>query len=668
MDQAAQSNQGEIAMRNLLLKKEQLAAYFNQHRLTNTLTTNQIDDNLINQIAINHQQVEQNQQQLNHSLNHQLNHQLNQQLNQQLNEQLNQQLNHRMNYPLSQQIAHLNTSKLNRHSPNRISPTHLSQQVKPILISNDQIDKEKVSGFNPFSTNRQLNDTQLKYSSPSNFKQPPLSDTTMQAPANRLQSSAFRPIPRRKDSVYSMDSLDSKRLNYDQQLVNLLNRSRTIEFIEPNQRVKSPKKNYIDKMMKVNGQVRPYTPTRLSSETPYKTSFHLANQFQQSLNHLPNSVPLSNSLNSLNHLTSMQNTSSSINYSSSNDDDDQLPLDMSKPNKTKLDSATADESVTKKTKLIKDADISQYINKIIAENSAIVETHDLKLSKRTSTRNSTSNLPSHLHQQQFKNNKNQLQRMNRSVSVIQPPQLQQPNYSELLNHDSPKLVSALRGQLENGQSSSKQPMNLEANSLLSSPLYSLYQNQQQQHQLTSAKLNRKLSDGSCLYSSASSKLDNLDSSFMKSFLPAKAPTIKVTPPYCSPGDETDTQLDNYSKSSIIKDLLLVKKDALQSNSDKNAYENDPQSDKRTDDQMKGDQEELSCLVYVCTICNIAFRNKETLNAHQTHYCKNNLTAQQSNKDLYSEVSRLAEINESIREDNRSKGMYCTNDFIRTTSI
>ncbi|KAI1289919.1 Zinc finger protein 40 [Halotydeus destructor] len=33
------------------------------------------------------------------------------------------------------------------------------------------------------------------------------------------------------------------------------------------------------------------------------------------------------------------------------------------------------------------------------------------------------------------------------------------------------------------------------------------------------------------------------------------------------------------------------------------------------------QEELSMLYYVCTICKIAFRNKENLEAHQLHYCK-----------------------------------------------
>ena len=35
------------------------------------------------------------------------------------------------------------------------------------------------------------------------------------------------------------------------------------------------------------------------------------------------------------------------------------------------------------------------------------------------------------------------------------------------------------------------------------------------------------------------------------------------------------------------------------------------------------EHELSMLYYVCTICNIAFRNKENLEAHQLHYCKGN---------------------------------------------
>lgn len=36
-----------------------------------------------------------------------------------------------------------------------------------------------------------------------------------------------------------------------------------------------------------------------------------------------------------------------------------------------------------------------------------------------------------------------------------------------------------------------------------------------------------------------------------------------------------------------------------------------------------DPDELSMLVYVCTICRIAFRKKETLEIHQLHYCRQN---------------------------------------------
>ena len=94
------------------------------------------------------------------------------------------------------------------------------------------------------------------------------------------------------------------------------------------------------------------------------------------------------------------------------------------------------------------------------------KTNELKLPKtRTNTRNSTSNLPSSTFQQFKSKNPATLHRTNRSISVVQSPFHSQRNYNELLNqsnkiiddnrlnvnrlnHDSPKLVSALRGQLE----------------------------------------------------------------------------------------------------------------------------------------------------------------------------------------------------------------------------
>ena len=42
-----------------------------------------------------------------------------------------------------------------------------------------------------------------------------------------------------------------------------------------------------------------------------------------------------------------------------------------------------------------------------------------------------------------------------------------------------------------------------------------------------------------------------------------------------------------------------------------------------------DSEELSMLVYVCTICKIAFRNKQNLEIHQMHYCRQKAPTVQS---------------------------------------
>ena len=91
MDQTAQSNQTEIALRSLQLKKEQIEAFFNQHRLltNNSLPDNQLSEN-VNPIANANLQIELNQlNELNH-LNQQLlnHHLLTQQLGQQLHPKL----------------------------------------------------------------------------------------------------------------------------------------------------------------------------------------------------------------------------------------------------------------------------------------------------------------------------------------------------------------------------------------------------------------------------------------------------------------------------------------------------------------------------------------------------------------------------------------------------
>ena len=145
----------------------------------------------------------------------------------------------------------------------------------------------------------------------------------------------------------------------------------------------------------------------LDQQTQFKSSFLLPNQIQQlntsksttSFQHqlssnLNSNSSLNNSNSSLNHSflnsssslnQSFNNSNTSLNYSNNystkddndddddedDDEDDNLPLDMSKSSKTKNE--YTNDSLIKNTKLIKDADIGQYINKIISENEAIVE-------------------------------------------------------------------------------------------------------------------------------------------------------------------------------------------------------------------------------------------------------------------------------------------------------
>lgn len=671
MDQA-QSNQTEIAMRSFKLKKEQIEAYFNRnHLIANTLplslqTNPSLNESLINQNQLTNQQVD---QQLNHQLNPQIPHQLH---------------------------PNLEKSKLNRS----LSPNQLNSIFNPISLTNDQLDNERFKNNLNFLThfNGSLNNVSslnnLKSINETNQFISPLKrdDLSSKQP---IQTSAFKPVARRKDSVYSMDCKlfdPNKRLTYDQQLMDLIkNKSIDLSLNEqlndlPIQRIKSPKKSFNLIRKSPTGQMNtPYSPTRhLASEqqsTFNKNSFS-PSQFHQltsinkpqssSINHLSNLNSLSlnsnsslnspfNNLsfnyNSFNNSTLNQislnhsiNSVSSLNYSKDDEDDDNsLPLDMTK-NKSSTKKDNSDEDLNMKSKRIKEANISQYINKIISDNEAIIETNELKLPKRLSSRNSTSNLPSNLSQLRSKNN--HLNRMNRSMSVVQPPVQLQNNFDlnrlnvDRLNHESPKLVSALRGQLEINEQRIKSIPNLQStinleqpnSSILTSSLYSAFQTEQ----------NRKLS-GNYLFLK---QLDNLDNNASKSFFNSKTPTIKVTPPSGSSlQEESVHNLDNYSKSSIIKDLLLVNKDSFQQKTDKIN-----EDDHKLDESTKSDQEELSCLVYVCTICNIAFRNKETLAAHQTHYCKNN---NQSNKELYSEVARLTDgckdSTDKLNKNNMSRG-------------
>lgn len=619
MDQTAQSNQAEIANYALQLKNEQLAAYFQTQRL---IRANPLNEDLINhqnQLATN------NQKQIDLS-------------------------------PKFSQHSNQNTI-------NRLSPAH--QQLITGMILSEQSDKMKTD-FNHLFNHLYLNSTtskimnestQLKESNLNNLNNlnkfndhqnlitttNPLTNPTI----THQPHSAFRPV-KRKDSIYCLNSSDSKKLN-DQQLLNLFHKR--IDFNdtthnEHNQRIKIPKKNFTARM----------SPNELEQ---LNNSINNSNTLNSSINHSTKSYTPNRhiSLDRSNYITSDQfpdkqtfnsvfnrSSDSPLNNNSSsylNIKDCNQPLDMTKSSQLKND---LNKSLAKKTKLMKDADIGQYINKIISENEEtmkrIIETNDSKPLKRNSSRNSTSNLPTNLHQSlssplaiQSSASKSSLQqnRINRSISVIQPPyQLQR--YNELIsndriNHESPKLMNALRGQLENSTSPNlSEAQNKLSNSFLTNPLdsalYSLYQSNPHL-----AKFNRKLSDGNYLY--PNQQLDNnLDnSSFMKNFLSSsiKAPTIKVTPPCSREEDSSNSCLDNSkNNSSIIKDLLLVSKEnnTKQNKSDSDSVQKDVQS---KDDFKTQDQEELSCLFYVCTICKIAFRNEETLIAHQTHYCKNNLS-------------------------------------------
>jgi len=107
--------------------------------------------------------------------------------------------------------------------------------------------------------------------------------------------------------------------------------------------------------------------------------------------------------------------------------------------------------------------------------------------------------------------------------------------------------------------------------------------------------------------------------------PASNGTKQGTNGSCSlNGDDSENP-----ERSVIRDLLLKKReastpsDALKTETKKRSSPISLASHVKNGvtNSLPTQDQELSMLYYVCTICKIAFRNKENLEAHKLHYCK-----------------------------------------------
>jgi hypothetical protein len=232
--------------------------------------------------------------------------------------------------------------------------------------------------------------------------------------------------------------------------------------------------------------------------------------------------------------------------------------------------------------------LEQHITKLISENEAIVETLDPLWSKRYISRNSTSCLPNiptnGLLLPNNQNNNENIRRFSEANSNQPLSKLQ----SALLGKSSTHSTSPpIRKYSEYSSESSQQSVIINAKD-----------NNNNNNNSNNSNINNNNNDG-----------ERVDS-IVRNLLTTKTPAIQVTPPEkTSPVVSMGAHPQN-PEGSIIKDLLLKSRE-------------DGRKKSRTEIQTPCSEQESSMLVYVCTVCNIAFRNKENLEVHQIHYCKGN---------------------------------------------
>ncbi|RWS31638.1 hypothetical protein B4U80_00918 [Leptotrombidium deliense] len=270
-------------------------------------------------------------------------------------------------------------------------------------------------------------------------------------------------------------------------------------------------------------------------------------------------------------------------------------------------------------------ELEQHISKIISENAAIVETLDPLWSKRYSSRHSTSSIPSNAFSSSLSLTTNNAQR------PISPT-----------IHPTKKQSSLESDELMSSGSASKLQSALLGRTIAS----------------TIASLPRKYSEGvypSVIIQPVSLKQvqpasDGESSSLVRNLLTSKTPSIKVTPSPTTVVEQKGAHPEN-PEGSIIKDLLLKARDNNERKLSRTQSpvpviaqpvpqtaialsQCEPVSQiNKLEMPITSQSQELSMLVYVCTICKIAFRNKENLEVHKLHYCKESIDQKKAYPDL-----------------------------------
>uniref|UniRef100_T1K2N6 Uncharacterized protein n=1 Tax=Tetranychus urticae TaxID=32264 RepID=T1K2N6_TETUR len=345
-------------------------------------------------------------------------------------------------------------------------------------------------------------------------------------------------------------------------------------------------------------------------------------------------------------------------------------------------------------------EIEQHISKIISENAAIVDTLDPLWPKRYLSRHSVSSVPSgsmsypvtlstgtttsntthgsnsNLHSRRF--SEMSVDPNHVSGSKLQSALLGRIFTTNSLTSGSTVVTPSNVPHAHQHPSSLTLPVHPGPAKKFSEPIYPsvIISMKQQQHQQSPIIMNKPSngSSGTGVIGIQSSHAHEtgLESSLVRNLLTSSksSPTVRVIPvpvssssssqisgvtglpivgltldsgvtsrkssSTCNPNivDANFNVNPENPEGSIIKDLLLKARDSGEPNERKISRPT----------MIPPIQEELSMLVYVCTLCKIAFRNKETLEAHQLHYCKANET--QSTNEL--SLNQLQLLNDHVQ--------------------
>lgn len=349
------------------------------------------------------------------------------------------------------------------------------------------------------------------------------------------------------------------------------------------------------------------------------------------------------------------------------------PSLLTTPSTTTISNSSSPTSLPLKANV---QEIEKHISKIILENAAIVETSDPKWTKKYLSRHSVSSVPSGLQYSSVISSDSLSEAckntpMNNHHHHHHHHNLNKPaafrRYSEIVDphrNSGSKLQSALLGKIgtsssiiNNNNSNSCSVYcqkvvsagNFNAVPVLASNQHNFrsinskeeiscrkYSEPYYPSVIKSLKGDSELNDSFSSFLSAKKSTDSPSlvrnlltssksstpattspSSFKVKSVPViqklsttSIPTadLQINSPNLLDGSSSPIHPEN-PEGSIIKDLLLKARD----DGDRKLS--------RSSVISPVSQEELTMLVYVCTICKIAFRNKETLEAHQLHYCK-----------------------------------------------